>query len=148
MTPKQPSVPASAPAGRTCQLPRHGRATSKRWGQGRPELASARKSTASVRQAHADTSAETHRPCPGRVAECPRRRRASTRQLRTALVLVEELHFGRTAKRLSVTQSAISQTIEALEEGNRCAAVGENLTQVEITPATTSRRFLEMLTES
>ncbi|GAB3837176.1 LysR family transcriptional regulator [Dactylosporangium cerinum] len=37
------------------------------------------------------------------------------RELRAFLVLAEELHFGRTAQRLGLTQSRVSQTIRALE---------------------------------
>src|SRR5258707_683975 len=37
------------------------------------------------------------------------------RELRAFLVLAEELHFGRTADRLRLTQSRVSQTIRALE---------------------------------
>ena len=38
------------------------------------------------------------------------------RELEIFLVLAEELHFGRTAERLYLTQPRISQTIRALEE--------------------------------
>ena len=37
------------------------------------------------------------------------------RELRVFLVLVEELHFGRTADRLRLTTSRVSQTVRALE---------------------------------
>jgi DNA-binding transcriptional LysR family regulator len=37
------------------------------------------------------------------------------REIRTFLVLAEELHFGRTAERLRVTPSRVSQTIRTLE---------------------------------
>lgn len=37
------------------------------------------------------------------------------RHLRAAVVLAEELHFGRAARRLHVVQSAVTQTIQALE---------------------------------
>jgi DNA-binding transcriptional LysR family regulator len=37
------------------------------------------------------------------------------RHVRVFLALAEELHFGRTARRLRVAQSAVSQTIQALE---------------------------------
>jgi hypothetical protein len=37
------------------------------------------------------------------------------REIRTFLVLAEELHFGRTAERLLVTPSRVSQTIRTLE---------------------------------
>ena len=39
-----------------------------------------------------------------------------TRHIRVFLMLAEELHFGRTAARLRVAQSAVSQTIKALEK--------------------------------
>lgn len=41
---------------------------------------------------------------------------ASVRQLRLLLALSEELHFGRTAGRLHITQSALSQQIRDLEK--------------------------------
>jgi DNA-binding transcriptional LysR family regulator len=37
------------------------------------------------------------------------------REIRTFLILAEELHFGRTADRLGVTASRVSQTIQTLE---------------------------------
>lgn len=37
------------------------------------------------------------------------------RELHLFLVLAEELHFGRTAERLGVTSSRVSQTVRALE---------------------------------
>src|SRR5690349_22405787 len=37
------------------------------------------------------------------------------RELRLFLVLCEELHFGRTAERLGLTTSRVSQTVRALE---------------------------------
>jgi DNA-binding transcriptional LysR family regulator len=38
------------------------------------------------------------------------------RQVRVFLTLAEELHFGRSARRLGVVQSAVSQTLQSLEE--------------------------------
>src|SRR4051794_40927626 len=38
------------------------------------------------------------------------------RHVRVFLTLSEELHFGRSARRLGLVQSAVSQTIQALEE--------------------------------
>jgi DNA-binding transcriptional LysR family regulator len=61
------------------------------------------------------------------------------REIRTFLVLAEELHFGRTAERLLVTPSRVSQTIRTLEtrvggrlfertsRSVRLTAVGEQL---------------------
>jgi DNA-binding transcriptional LysR family regulator len=42
--------------------------------------------------------------------------RMELRHVRTFVVLAEVLHFGRTARKLRVAQSAVSQTIRALEE--------------------------------
>jgi DNA-binding transcriptional LysR family regulator len=37
------------------------------------------------------------------------------REIRVFLMLCEELHFGRTAERLRVSQTRVSQTIQELE---------------------------------
>ena len=37
------------------------------------------------------------------------------REIRVFLTLAEELHFGRTAERLGITHSRVSQTIQTLE---------------------------------
>src|SRR5215469_8151603 len=42
-------------------------------------------------------------------------RTTELREIRVFLVLAEELHFGRTAERLGLTQSRVSQTLRALE---------------------------------
>jgi DNA-binding transcriptional LysR family regulator len=42
-------------------------------------------------------------------------RAVELRELRVFLVLAEELHFGRTADRLGLTQSRVSQSIRDLE---------------------------------
>src|SRR2546428_8714637 len=44
------------------------------------------------------------------------------REIRVFLTLAEELHFGRTAERLGLTQSRVGQTVRALE-----ASLGERL---------------------
>jgi DNA-binding transcriptional LysR family regulator len=72
------------------------------------------------------------------------------REIRTFLVLAEELHFGRTAERLLVTPSRVSQTIRTLE-----ARVGGRLFErtsrsVRLTPigeqlrATATQPYLEL----
>src|SRR5687768_16068648 len=38
------------------------------------------------------------------------------RHVRTFITLAEELHFGRAARKLRVAQSAVSQTLRALED--------------------------------
>lgn len=57
------------------------------------------------------------------------------RELRVFLTLAEELHFGRTAERLGLTQSRVSQTVRTLE-----SKLGERLLErtsrrVSVTPA-------------
>jgi DNA-binding transcriptional LysR family regulator len=57
------------------------------------------------------------------------------RHLRAAVVLAEELHFGRAARRLHVVQSAVSQTLRALEEEVGAALFDRSRRQVRLTPA-------------
>jgi DNA-binding transcriptional LysR family regulator len=56
------------------------------------------------------------------------------RHVRVFIALAEELHFGRTARRLHVAQSAVSHTLAALEE--------ELGTQLRIPPPTHISRSL------
>lgn len=61
------------------------------------------------------------------------------RHLRVFLVLAEELHFGRSAARLRLAQSAVSQTLKALEE-----ELGSKLlerTQRRVSLTTAGREF-------
>jgi DNA-binding transcriptional LysR family regulator len=57
------------------------------------------------------------------------------RHVRAFLVLAEELHFGRTAARLHLVQSAISQTIKALEDEVGAPLFARTKRQVVLTPA-------------
>jgi DNA-binding transcriptional LysR family regulator len=57
------------------------------------------------------------------------------RHIRTFLALAEELHFGRTARRMHVVQSAVSQTIKALEEQVGAALFSRAPRAVTLTPA-------------
>jgi len=57
------------------------------------------------------------------------------RHVRTFLALVEELHFGRAARRLRVAQSAVSQTIRALEEDVGAQLFARTKRSVALTPA-------------
>jgi len=59
----------------------------------------------------------------------------STHQLRLLLVLAEELHFGRAAKRAFISQPAFSRQIRALEERLGVALVERSTRQVELTKA-------------
>jgi DNA-binding transcriptional LysR family regulator len=57
------------------------------------------------------------------------------RHLHAFLVLAEELHFGRTAARLHVVQSAVTQTIQALEKDLGVRLFERNKRRVALTPA-------------
>ncbi|MEU4497518.1 LysR substrate-binding domain-containing protein [Streptomyces sp. NPDC023998] len=59
----------------------------------------------------------------------------STHQLRLLLVLAEELHFGRAAKRLFISQPAFSRQIRMLEEHLGVALVERSTRRVELTSA-------------
>ncbi|MCA6091430.1 LysR family transcriptional regulator [Streptomyces sp. SCA3-4] len=59
----------------------------------------------------------------------------STHQLRLLLVLAEELHFGRAAKRLFISQPAFSRQIRTLEERLGVALLKRSTRRVELTPA-------------
>ncbi|MCO5970132.1 LysR family transcriptional regulator [Actinoallomurus soli] len=62
------------------------------------------------------------------------------RDIRTFLTLAEELHFGRTARRMMVTQGRVSQTIRALEREVGGELFERTSRQVRLTPL--GRRFL------
>jgi DNA-binding transcriptional LysR family regulator len=57
------------------------------------------------------------------------------RHVRVFLTLADELHFGRTAARLHVAQSAVSQTIKALEEDVGAALFQRTKRRVALTDA-------------
>ncbi|MGW1374353.1 LysR family transcriptional regulator [Streptomyces sp. NPDC002446] len=59
----------------------------------------------------------------------------STHQLRLLLVLAEELHFGRAAERLFISQPAFSRQIRMLEEHLGVALVERSTRRVALTPA-------------
>ncbi|RYZ05603.1 MAG: LysR family transcriptional regulator [Myxococcales bacterium] len=57
------------------------------------------------------------------------------RHVRTFLALAEELHFGRAARKLRVAQSAVSQTLRALEEEVGVTLLERSKRKVSLTPA-------------
>lgn len=59
----------------------------------------------------------------------------STHQLRLFLTLAEELHFGRAAAHLFMTQPAFSQQIRSLERHLRVQLIDRTSRAVELTPA-------------
>ncbi len=57
------------------------------------------------------------------------------RHVRTFVALAEELHFGRAARKLHVAQSAVSQTLRALEEEVGAELLARTKRNVALTPA-------------
>lgn len=57
------------------------------------------------------------------------------RHVRTFLALAEELHFGRAAGKLRVAQSAVSQTLRALEQEVGAPLLERSKRKVSLTPA-------------
>ena len=56
------------------------------------------------------------------------------REIRVFLALAEELHFGRTAQRLGLTQSRVSQTLRQLERKMGGQLVYRTSRRVALTP--------------
>lgn len=57
------------------------------------------------------------------------------RELRIFLVLVDELHFGRTADRLGISQPGVSQAVRALESRLGATLFDRTSRRVQLTPA-------------
>lgn len=69
------------------------------------------------------------------------------RHLQTLVILAEELHFGRAARRLHVVQSAVTRTLQDLEEKVGAQLLHRSKRRVELTPAgeALARRAREIL---
>src|SRR5476649_1748139 len=65
----------------------------------------------------------------------PRAPKFDLRQARAFLFVADELHFGRAAARLFMTQPALSRTIRALEESVAVALFERSTRRVRLTPA-------------
>src|SRR3712207_9415923 len=61
-------------------------------------------------------------------------RAVELRELRVFLVLAEELHFGRTADRLGLTQSRVSQSVRDLERKLGLHLAARTSRRVVLTP--------------
>lgn len=61
-------------------------------------------------------------------------RTVELREIRVFLTLAEELHFGRTAERLGLTQSRVSQTLRGLETRLGSQLVNRTSRRVALTP--------------
>src|SRR3954466_11624802 len=57
------------------------------------------------------------------------------RQVRVFLTLAEELHFGRSARRLGVVQSAVSQALQTLEQEIGAQLFERSKRRVALSPA-------------
>src|SRR5262245_39900482 len=72
---------------------------------------------------------------PARLPSQDTRRDPSIHQLRLFLVLAEELHFGRAASRMFMTQPAFSQQIRTLENRFGVPLIHRSSRSVELTHA-------------
>src|SRR5215207_2070115 len=79
------------------------------------------------------------------------------REISVFLTLAEELHFGRTAERLGMTQSGVSQSLRKLERKLGCELVQRTSRRVALTTpgerlqaqlGPTYERLVEVLTQA
>lgn len=69
------------------------------------------------------------------IEETPPAPRFNVRHIRAFLILVEELHFGRAAERLFISQPALSRMIRTLEGSIGVALFGRSTRRVQLTAA-------------